>query len=191
MNVSQATEIIKQGGIGIFPTDTAFGIGCRVDNAESVKRLFEIRRRPGTQATPVLFDKINQVKEYTLPFDSRVESLMQKYWPGALTIVLDCITEKVSPLVRGEGKTLGVRIPDHKTILELISGAGIPILGPSANFHGDETPFNFESLNPELVKLVDFVLPGETKGTGFASTVVDCSKEPWDIIRQGSVYISE
>lgn len=191
MNVSEAIEIIKQGGIGIFPTDTAFGIGCRVDNAESVKRLFEIRRRPGTQATPVLFDKINRVKEYTLPFDSKVESLMRKYWPGALTIVLDCITEEVPALVRGEGKTLGVRIPDHKTILELISGADVPILGPSANFHGEPTPFTFESLNPELVKLVDFVLPGKTKGTGLASTVVDCSKEPWDVIRQGVVYINE
>lgn len=191
MNVPQAIEIIKQGGIGIFPTDTAYGIGCRLDNAGSVKRLFEIRRRPGTQATPVLFDKINRVKEYTLPFDANTESLMRKYWPGALTIVLDCITEKVPPLVRGEGKTLGVRIPDHKTILELISGADVPVLGPSANFHGKPTPFTFESLDPELIKLVDFVLPGKTKGTGFASTVVDCSKEPWDIIRQGSVYINE
>src|SRR6185369_7081565 len=101
--INKSINIIKQGGIVIFPTDTAFGIGCRVDNEESVKRLFEVRKRPPQQATPVLFDSIERVKEFVLPFSSDVEALMEKHWPGALTIVIPCHKEKVPSFVRGGG----------------------------------------------------------------------------------------
>lgn len=186
-NIEKAIKIIKQGGIVIFPTDTAFGIGCRLDDEKAVERLFAIRKRPQSQPTPVLFDTIDRIKKYVSPFDFEVKQLMQKYWPGALTIVLKCQISKVPFLVRGGGKTLGVRIPDHQIVWELIRGVNVPILGPSANFHGGKTPYDFKALDKELIKLVDFVLKGKTKSQGIASTVVDCSQKPWRIIRQGKV----
>lgn len=191
MNIEEAIKIIKQGGIVIYPTDTAFGIGCRVDDEKAVKRLFDLRKRPPQQATPVLFDTKERVKEYVLPFDQNVEELMEKYWPGALTIVLSCLVQKIPSMVRGGGKTLGVRIPDHQIALELVRGADIPILGPSANFHGEPTPYTFETLDKELLKLADYYLEGKTKGIGLASTVVDASINPWKIIRQGAVTIGK
>ncbi len=187
--LKKAIEVIKQGGIVIYPTDTAFGIGCRIDDEKAVERLFEIRKRPPQQATPVLFDSIDRVKEFVLPFDQKIGDLMSDHWPGALTIVLPCHADKVPGFVRGGGPNLGVRIPDHETILGLIKGADIPILGPSANFHGEPTPYDYEGLDKELIKLVDFVLTGKTKGFGNTSTVVDCSKNPWEIIRQGQVKL--
>ena len=190
-DLDRAIKVIKDGGIVIFPTDTAFGIGCRVDNKDSVKRLFEIRNRPKEKAMPVLFDSIDQVKKFVLPFDDNVEVLMKKYWPGALTIVMNCDAEKVPELVRGGGKTLGVRIPDHKLTLSLIKGAGVPIIGSSANFSGAETPFSLMGLDKELIKLVDFLLEGKTKGQGSASTVIDVVKNPWEIIRQGEVVLPD
>ncbi|EKD86388.1 MAG: hypothetical protein ACD_37C00313G0001 [uncultured bacterium] len=196
-SLTKAVEVIKQGGIVIFPTDTAFGIGCRIDDEKAVERLFEIRKRPLTQATPVLFDSIERVREFVLPlgssqgkpFSPDVEGLMKKYWPGALTIVLDCIEKNVPSLVRGGGKTIGVRIPDHEMIQRLILEANVPILGPSANFHGEKTPYKFEALDKELIKLVDFVLEGKTKGESLTSTVVDCTNSPWKIVRQGAVRV--
>lgn len=188
-DLEQAIEIIKQGGIVIFPTDTAFGIGCRVDFEDSVERLAEIRRRPEAKAMPVLFDSIDRVKEFVLPFDTEVKSLMKKYWPGALTIILPCEISKIPSLVRGGGNTLGARIPDHELILNLIKGADVPIIGTSANFSGGETPFTYEGLDKSLIKLVDFVLEGKTRGLNAASTIVDCSKKPWEIIRQGSIIL--
>jgi L-threonylcarbamoyladenylate synthase len=190
-NIEEAIKVIKEGGIVIFPTDTAFGIGCRVDDEKAVERLFEIRKRPPAQATPVLFDSLERVKEYVLQYDEAVEKLMNKYWPGALTIVLPCITSKVPSMVRGGGTTLGVRIPDHPVVLELVRGAGIPILGPSANFHGELTPYTFDTLDKELLKLADYYLEGKTKGIGLASTVIDASTKPWKIIRQGAVKIGK
>jgi L-threonylcarbamoyladenylate synthase len=187
--IDEAIKIIKQGGVVIFPTDTAFGIGCSIENEIAVKRLFEIRKRPEEKAMPVLFDSITQVKNYIRPFDSKVEGLMKKYWPGALTIVFNCKTDKVPSLVRGGGDTLGVRIPDHELALGLIRGADVPIVGSSANFSGEKTPFTLEALDKSLIKLVDFVLEGKTKDRMCASTVIDCTKTPWQVIRQGEIMI--
>lgn len=189
--IKQAIEVLKQGGIVIYPTDTAFGIGCRIDDEKAIEKLFNLRRRPPQQATPVLFDSKERVSEYVMPFNSKVEEAMDKYWPGALTLILPCIIEKVPAFVRGGGKNLGVRIPDHSVVWELVRGVGAPILGPSANFHGEATPYTFEALDKELVKLADYTIEGVTKGGNLASTVVDCSSEPWKIIRQGSIKLDE
>lgn len=188
-SLEEAIKIIKQGGIVIFPTDTAFGIGCRIDDEKAISRLFKIRKRPQDMATPVLLDSIDRAREFVLPFDSKVEQLMQEYWPGALTLILRCNSVKVPELVRGGSETLGIRIPDHAIPLELIKEANIPILGPSANFHGEKTPYSFEELDKELIKRVDLVVRGITKKNG-ASTVVDCSVSPWKILRQGAVGLS-
>lgn len=187
--IQKAIEILKSGGVGIFPTDTAFGIGCVIDDEKAVERLFDIRKRPPTQATPVLIDSIEMAREYFVHIPKEVEELMQKHWPGALTIVLQSRTEKIPSLVRGGGSTIGLRIPNHPVTRKLIRGVGKPILGPSANFHGEPTPYTFESLDPELVRLADFVLPGECS-VKEASTVIDCTVRPWKILRQGKVSVS-
>lgn len=186
--MDKAIEVIREGGIVIFPTDTAFGIGCRMDNEKAVAKLFKIKKRPPTQAVPVLFDSLSRVEEYILPFEVSIKRLMKKHWPGALTIVLPCKISKVPFLVRGGGKTLGVRIPDHNAPMQLIKGAGAPILAPSANFHGGNTPYIFSELDKALTKLVDFVVEGKTWGS-LSSTVVDCSRRPWEIIRQGAILL--
>lgn len=188
--VTEAIKILKEGGIVIFPTDTAFGIGCRIDNDDAVKSLFTIRKRPETQAVPVLVSSLHMAQEYLQQVSKDViEKLVKPYWPGALTIVLPCKIDKIGELVRGGTKTLGVRVPDHLTTLSLIEGLGVPLIGTSANFHGGRTPHRFEDLDPELVKLVDFVVPGVCHNSQ-ASTVIDCTKEQWKVLRQGAIVIS-
>lgn len=188
INIDKAVEILKNGGVGVFPTDTAFGVGCRMDDPQAVERLFRIRNRPETQATPVLVNSIEMAQRYLLRIPDDVKKIMQKHWPGALTIVYSCQPQKVTPFVRGGDLNLGVRMPNHKIPLELIKNLGVPILGPSANFHGAPTPYKTEDLDKEFLKLVDFVLPGKCS-IGLASTVIDCSAKPWRIIRQGAVKL--
>jgi L-threonylcarbamoyladenylate synthase len=182
-------DCLKKGGIVIFPTDTAFGIGCRIDDENAVERLFKLRKRPETKATPVLVSSLEMAREYwqEVP-DVVVEKLIKPYWPGALTIVLPCRTEKVPGLVRGGGDTVGLRMPAQEGLLRIIEEVGVPIVGTSANFAGEPTPYVFEDLNPELVKQVDYVLKGECK-TKQASTVIDCTYTPWRILREGGVKI--
>ncbi|MEX2007669.1 MAG: Sua5/YciO/YrdC/YwlC family protein, partial [Candidatus Levyibacteriota bacterium] len=77
----------------------------------------------------------------------------------------------------------------NETILSIIEKAGVPILGPSANFHGEKTAYDLEDLDTELTKLVDFVVKGETSSEGKTSTVIDCTVKPWKILREGAVKI--
>ena len=190
INIEKAIEILKSGGIVIFPTDTAFGIGCRIDNEQAIQRLYELRKRPQNKAVPVLCSSIQMVREYVNPFGSDVRRLMQKYWSGALTLVLSAKTNKVPELIRGGGKTIGIRIPDYNSALRIIRAVGVPILGPSANFAGEKTPFTFSDLDPDLVRKVDFVLPGRCK-IKRPSTVLDVSQKPWRVIREGAVFVTK
>ena len=188
-DVQEAIKVLKSGGIVIFPTDTAFGIGCRVDDEKAVKRLFRIRQRPKNQAMSVLVDTVTMAEKYVLPIPKEViDKLVEPYWPGALTIVLPVRVENVPKLVCGGGNTLGVRIPNHHIARAIIYGTGVGILGPSANFHGKNTPYRFEDLDKQLVKLVDYVVPGECFA-GNVSTVIDCTQTPWKIIREGAVKL--
>lgn len=188
-DVKKAIRVLNDGGIVIFPTDTAFGIGCRIDDEKAIEKLFKIRKRPESQATPVLVDSLEMAQRYLLPIPKDViEKLIKPYWPGALTVILYCNKVKVPKLVRGGGDTLGIRVPNHDMVRAIIRGVGVPILGPSANFHGEKTPYRFEDLDKELVKLVDYVLEGECP-LKKPSTVIDCSKKPWRIIRQGAMEI--
>jgi L-threonylcarbamoyladenylate synthase len=188
--IEEAVKILNQGGIVLFPTDTAFGIGCRIDNEESIEKLFKIRKRPTSQAVPVLVSGLEMARNYVEEISEEIaQNLINKYWPGALTIVLKANQNKVPSLVRGGTETVGVRMPNHQFALDIISKVGVPVLGPSANFHGEETPYYFKDLNPELISLVDYVVKGECL-VKQASTVIDCSENPWKILRQGAIKVN-
>ncbi len=187
-NLIKAAQILKGGGIIIFPTDTAFGIGCRIDNEKTVRRLFELRKRSKEKAVPILVSSISMAEEYIGSLPPEIRKLTKKYWPGGLTLVFKCSDARVPDIVRGGGETIGVRMPGHRTVRQLIKKLGVPILGPSANFSNQQTPYNMRDFDPKLVKSVDFVMPGRCK-IKKPSTVVDVSKKPWRILRQGAVKI--
>lgn len=181
--IAKAIEALKKGGVVIFPTETAYGIGCRLGDEKAVRRLRGLRGREEGKPFLVLVDSIEMAKKYLQDLPSDVENLMRKFWPGPLTIVYFCKKDLVPSVVRAGGKTLGVRMPDHKIILELIKGVGVPILAPSANFASEPPVFELSDLNQELVKQVDFVLKVPCGKYQKPSMVIDCTKRPWQILR--------
>lgn len=188
LNTDEAIRMLNEGGIIIYPTDTAFGMGCRIDRHDAVDRFFAIRKRPINKPTPILVSSQDMALTY---FDSPsqiVRRLMDDYWPGALTIVAAGKKELLYSPIRGDGDAVGIRMPDHETILTIIAEVGVPIIGSSANFHGAPTPYRIEDFDPDLMKLVDGVVPGVCK-VGIASTVVDCTTDPYTIIREGTVTL--
>ena len=188
--LQKAITVLKAGGIVIFPTDTAYGIGCRIDDRHAIDRLFTIRKRPVSQAMPVLVSSKSMAYGYYKNPPEIVAQLMDLYWPGALTIIGPCDPSHIYTPIRGGTETVGLRMPNHNIPLSLITAVGVPVVGPSANFHGETTPYSFDELNPELVRLVDYALPGKAT-LGIVSTVVDATESPPKIIRQGAVTIGE
>ncbi|MFH0749334.1 MAG: L-threonylcarbamoyladenylate synthase [Candidatus Gottesmanbacteria bacterium] len=186
--IQQAITVLNNGGIVIFPTDTAFGVGCRIDNKDAIDRVFQIRNRPMTQPLPVLVSSAEQSLTYFSHPSDIVRRFMDTYWPGALTIVDTCKKDAIYSPIRAGGDTVGLRWPRHELLQRILEGVGIPIVGPSANIHGQATPYMFDDLDLEFVSRVDFVVPG-TCSVGRVSTVVDCSVEPYRIIRQGAVRL--
>ena len=187
--IKKVANILKNGGIVIFPTDTAFGIGCRIDIEGAVRKLLEIRKRPVAQPSPVLVSGLEMAKKYVESIPYEVEkNLIKKFWPGALTIILKAKKDLVPDAVRGGGENLGVRMPNSFPLLKIIDTVGVPILGSSANFSRGKTPFSNDELDPNLTKLVDYVVKGESKNRN-ASTIIDCTTKDWKILRQGAIEI--
>ena len=188
--MQEAIKVFKNGGIVIFPTDTAIGIGCKLNNEKSLKKLFEIRKRPQNKPMLILVDSVEMAQKYLLPIPQEIiDKLIDRYWPGELTIIFNCNIDKVPSLARNGGNTLGVRLPDNFKLRALIKEIGVPIVAPSANFSGEKPPFKLEELDPELEKLADYVLK---EGTGLqknVSTIIDCTVTPWKIIREGATKI--
>lgn len=187
-DLEKAINILNQGGILIYPTDTAFGIGCRIDNHQAVDHLFNLRKRPRSMAMPVLVSSVTMALNYLSAPSSIVRHLMERYWPGALTIVAPARQELIYGLIRGGRETIGLRMPNHLDILAVIEAIGVPILGPSANFHGEPTPYRLQDLNQDLFRIVDFVLPGECS-LKQTSTVIDTTTSPPTIIRRGALQV--
>lgn len=187
-NSIRAIEVFNKGGIVIFPTDTAYGIGCRMDNETSVRRVFEIKKRSLDNALLVLVNSLEMAEKYVeIPQDVR-EKLVNKYWPGGLSIFLNTKPGKVPGIVTANSSVLAVRWPDHKIIEKIISGVGVPIIATSANISGGQTPYSLNEVDSKLLEKVDFVLEGECTYKK-ESTIIDCTVEPWKIIRQGAVQL--
>lgn len=189
-NLQKTIEILSNGGVVIFPTDTVFGLGCRIDNEEAIKRIFKIKKREENMPLPVLVDSLKMAEKYLQPLEFNVkQNLIKKYWPGGLTIVAECKKKKVLKIVRSGQDSLAVRMPNDFNLLKIINKVGVPIIGTSANFHGQPSSFRFEDLDSNLLNKVDFTLSGICKSNK-ASTIIDIAKKPWRILRQGGLVIN-
>lgn len=189
-NIDEAVQKLKEGKIGIFPTDTAYGVGCRADDEAAVKKVYMIRNRPEEKALLILVDSLEMASQYSEVNDNVKEKLINHYWPGGLTIILPCKTEKIPPAVRANGPTIAIRLPNNPMIGEVIKKVGVPIVAPSANFSGELTPFSLEDVDQALLKEVDFVLPGVCTMKDI-STIIDTTVSPWKIVREGVIKLDE
>lgn len=187
--MEEAINIVKQGGVIVYPTDTACGIGCRIDDDNAVKRVYEIKGRDLGKAVPVLCSSVEMVEKYVESISDEVKKLMNVYWPGALTIVLYARVAQISPLVLGENNTIGVRVPGDDRIRSVIDHVGVPLVGTSANLAGEATVYNTHSISQRVKESVDGILEGDCPKKQ-SSTVIDVTVTPWRILRQGAVEVS-
>ena len=187
-NILHASQVVKKGGLVVYPTETVYGLGCDPFNVEAVKRLFEVkgdRHKP----LPVLAASLEDVQRAAI-VNRNANLLASKFWPGSLTLVL---RKKPSfPDVVTFGlDSVGLRIPDNKTALSLVGLAGGLLVGSSANRSGEPPARSVIELSSELKTLVDVVIDGEKTANGLPSTVVDLVSEKPKVLRQGPISFEE
>jgi L-threonylcarbamoyladenylate synthase len=184
--VEQATTILKQGGIVACPTDTVYGVVAAINIEPAVERIYQIKGRPRSQALPILLADKSQMVDVAKIVPLLAWRLADKFWPGALTMVL-LKSESVSNIVTGGGKTIAVRMANHPMPTAIIRGLGVPIVGTSANLSGHPSALTAEEVRTQLGDRVDMIIDGGRCPGGIESTIVDLSGEEPRIIRQGAI----
>ena len=174
--LTRAAQMIRGGGVIAFPTDTVYGLGAAADDEIATRRVFHIKGRPVGLPLILMVAAESQLEGF-VHVDSRSESMMRRWWPGPLTLILHA---------KGGG-TLGVRIPNHKVALDLLRAAG-PLMTTSANLHGKDP-----AMTPGDAALpgVMAVLDGGAAPGGLVSTVLDLTGPEPHVLREGAITALE
>jgi len=188
--IKTAAEIIKKGGVVIFPTETVYGIGADVFNLKAIERIFNIKGRCFSNPLSVHISNKKDIQKIAVNLNKIAEIIIEKFLPGPLTIVLEK-NKNIPDEVTAGKKTVGVRIPDHTVALKFIEESETFIAAPSANFSGKKSPSNISEIPEKILSSVDFVLDyGKTK-IGIPSTVIDLTQNPPVILREGAIKKQE
>jgi L-threonylcarbamoyladenylate synthase len=184
--IKEAADILRNGGVVVFPTETVYGIGAKAYDEQAVRRIFAIKARPNNNPLIVHIASIEQVDTLVADIPESAKSLMATFWPGPLTIVLSA-SSRVPQVVTGGLDTVAVRMPDHPVASTLIRLLGEPIAAPSANRSGRPSPTHVEHVRRDVGDDVDMVLDGGTCRIGLESTVIDMSTATPCILRSGAI----
>jgi L-threonylcarbamoyladenylate synthase len=184
--IQKAAEIIKRGGLVAFPTETVYGLGADALNADAVLRLFEAKRRPLDNPPIVHVADKADVAPLVIGVPKKARLLIDKFWPGPLTLVLK--HSMAVPKVTTAGlDTVAIRMPIHPVAAALIKACGCPIAAPSANLAGKPSPTTAAHVYEDLNGRIDAILDGGATDIGVESTVVDLSADPPMLLRPGGL----
>ena len=186
--ISKAGNILRQGGLVVFPTETVYGLGANALDKDAVKKIFEAKGRPQDNPLIVHISKVKDIEKLVEEIPPIAQKLMDKFWPGPMTIILkkkDIIPNETSAGL----DSIGIRMPSNKIAMELISMAGVPIAAPSANLSGKPSPTDLETCVEDLDGRVNAILGGDNSEVGVESTVIDCTIDPPCILRPGGITL--
>ncbi len=184
--IEQVVEILRAGGIIIYPTDTVYGLGCDIYNAKAIERIYRLKGLKSNKANLsfICYD-LSHISDFTRNIDTPTFKLMKKALPGPYTFILKS-NNNVPKELNSPRKTVGIRVPDNNIVRAIIKELGNPIITTSIK---DEDTIKEYSTDPELIyekfqNLVDLVIDGGM-GNLVASTVIDCTGDEPEVIREG------
>lgn len=189
-NIKKGAKILKEGGLVAFPTETVYGLGANVFLPEAVARIFEVKGRPRFDPLIVHISRHGMVSRLFREIPPLAEMLMEKFWPGPLTLVLPK-KEEVPDIVTAGLSTVAVRMPAHPVALKLIDWADVPVAAPSANRFGHLSPTQAEEVALDLGEGVDLILDGGKTEIGVESTIIMIEEGKVFLLRPGGLSIEE
>ena len=184
--LKMAGDIIKKGGLVLFPTETVYGLGANGLDAEAVKKIYIAKGRKQDNPLILHISNFDMLPQIAKNISDTEYALMKKFWPGPFTIILNR-TDIVPDIVTGGLDTVGVRMPSGKIAKELITYAGVPIAAPSANISGRPSGTNILDIFQELSDKVDYIIDGGECEVGVESTVVRVIDGIPNILRPGKI----
>lgn len=188
--LDKAAQLLQAGKCVAFPTETVYGLGANALDPEAVKAIFTAKGRPQDNPLIVHCYSQKQVREVVSEIPPKVQTLMNRFWPGPLTLVLPK-GDLIPPVVSAGLDTVAVRIPDHPVALALLEKADIPVAAPSANVSGRPSPTRAEHVLFDLGGRIGAVVDGGETGWGVESTVLDCTTTPFRILRPGGITLEK
>ena len=188
--IERGIDILRRGGIVAYPTDTVYGLGASVHLPRAVEKVYQVKQRPGNMPFPLLLADVAQITGLADPVPPVARLLIDKFWPGALTLVLTRSDSAPDTIAIG-GSTVALRIPAHPVPVALIKGLGSPIVGTSANLSGQPSPLTADEVYAQLGDKVDLVIDGGRCPGGKESTVVDVTGEVPIVLREGAISRAE
>lgn len=185
--LKEAADIINNGGVVAFPTETVYGLGANALNDNSVEKIFNAKGRP--QDNPLIVHvSSKEIKNLVKDVPEIAQRLIDRFWPGPLTIILNK-KEIIPNRTSANLDTIGIRMPNNEIALKLIELSGCPIAAPSANISGRPSPTEVERCIEDLNGRVDYIIGGERSNVGVESTIVDCTVDPPMVLRPGGITL--
>lgn len=180
-----AAQVIASGGVVAFPTDTVYGIGCDPYCVPAINRIYEVKGRAQQKALPLLLSGQEQLSRVAGVLPDVAARLGERFWPGALTLVVPRATGLPEEL--GGGGTIAVRVPAHDALRAFIQACGGALASTSANLSGQPDALDAEQVARYFGDSIEIVVDGGRVLGGVPSTVVDCTVEPPAILREGAL----
>ena len=186
--VKKAAILIKAGGIIGFPTRCLYGIGADAFNVDAVDKVFLLKKRPRSKPLSVLINSRSDLVKLVRDIPLVALEIMDRFWPGRITIVFDAKNDVPENLISCTGK-IGIRQTGHNVVRALLKEVNIPITGTSANLSGSAGCFSVERIDPLIANRLDLIIDAGSLKGGIGSTVIDVTTKPPRLLREGEVSI--
>lgn len=186
----EPAQIIKNGGLVIFPTETVYGIGANGLDKNAIKKIYEAKQRPLNKPISLLVSNIDMIESVAKDITDIEYAIIKKFFPGPLTIILKK-KETIPDILTADSDTIGIRMPANDIALNLINYAGVPLATPSANISGKPSGTNLKDIIKDFDGNVDCFIDDGPSKIGLASTIVKVVDGVPHILRQGSISIDE
>lgn len=189
-DVNQAAQVLREGLIVAFPTETVYGLGIDATSDQAARRLFEAKGRPSDNPLIVHLADVQQWPLAAASMPGSALELLQRFAPGPLTVVVPR-SPKISSLVTANLETVGVRIPNHPQARQMLELCGRPIAAPSANRSGRPSCTTWQAVLEDMDGRIDYILRGDVCEVGLESTVVECTNDLPVVLRAGRVTLGQ